>query len=115
MRTRLKICCIGSEHEARVAIRAGVDALGRVGAMPSGLTPENVGEAIRLVQPYGLDICSGIRTEGLLDEGKLQRYVAAVNAADQHRNHPRTPHLLAPCIADADQWTLIPCQTRTCR
>jgi phosphoribosylanthranilate isomerase len=222
MRTRLKICCIGSEYEARLAIRAGVDALGLVGAMPSGpgviaddairaialvmpaavsgflltqertaeaiahhvsrcavstvqvvnhvdpeelgrlrammpwlrvvqvihvegadalellrayephvhsflldsgspgaavpllggtgrvhdwsisaefvrrsvlpvflaggLTPENVGEAIRLVQPYGLDICSGIRTDGLLDEGKLQRYVAAVNAADQHRD-----------------------------
>lgn len=234
MRTRLKICCIGSQHEARLAIRAGVDALGLVGAMPSGpgviaddairaialampaavsgllltqertaeaiaqhvsrcavstvqvvnhvdpeelgrlrammpwlrivqvihvesadalgllgayerhadtflldsgspaaavpllggtgrvhdwsvsaefvrrselpvflaggLTPENVGEAIRLVQPYGLDICSGIRSDGVLDERKLQRYVAAVDAAHARPEGGRDtdPHLQRP-------------------
>jgi phosphoribosylanthranilate isomerase len=36
MRTRIKICCISSEQEARVAIQLGADALGLVGAMPSG-------------------------------------------------------------------------------
>lgn len=36
LRTRLKICCIGSTEEARLAIDAGADALGLVGAMPSG-------------------------------------------------------------------------------
>ena len=36
MRTRIKICCIASIAEARMAIAAGADALGFVGAMPSG-------------------------------------------------------------------------------
>jgi len=36
MRTRLKICCISSVDEARLAIRLGADALGLVGRMPSG-------------------------------------------------------------------------------
>jgi phosphoribosylanthranilate isomerase len=35
-RTRIKICCISSSEEARVAIAYGVDALGLVGEMPSG-------------------------------------------------------------------------------
>jgi phosphoribosylanthranilate isomerase len=36
LRTRVKICCIASPEEARLAIAAGADALGLVGAMPSG-------------------------------------------------------------------------------
>lgn len=43
-RTRVKVCCIASEEEARIAIRAGADALGLVGAMPSG--PGVISDAI---------------------------------------------------------------------
>lgn len=39
MRTRVKVCCIASVAEAEIAVRAGVDALGLVGAMPSGPGP----------------------------------------------------------------------------
>jgi phosphoribosylanthranilate isomerase len=39
MRTRIKICCISSPAEARVAIDHGADALGLVGKMPSGPGP----------------------------------------------------------------------------
>ena len=35
-RTRIKVCCIGSASEARLAISHGADALGFVGPMPSG-------------------------------------------------------------------------------
>jgi phosphoribosylanthranilate isomerase len=38
-RTRIKICCIQSEEEARLAIALGADALGLVGTMPSGPGP----------------------------------------------------------------------------
>jgi phosphoribosylanthranilate isomerase len=38
-RTRIKICCIQSESEARLAIAQGADALGLVGTMPSGPGP----------------------------------------------------------------------------
>lgn len=39
MRTRLKVCCIASIEEARVAIAAGADAIGLVAAMPTGPGP----------------------------------------------------------------------------
>lgn len=39
MRTRVKICCISTSDEARLAISAGADALGLVGKMPSGPGP----------------------------------------------------------------------------
>ena len=35
-RTRLKICCISSVEEARLAVGYGADALGLVSSMPSG-------------------------------------------------------------------------------
>jgi phosphoribosylanthranilate isomerase len=43
-RTRIKICCMQSEEEARLAIAAGADALGLVGTMPSG--PGPIGDAL---------------------------------------------------------------------
>jgi len=36
MRTRVKICCISSVLEAKLAIQCGADALGLVAEMPSG-------------------------------------------------------------------------------
>jgi phosphoribosylanthranilate isomerase len=39
MRTRIKICCINSIDEAKLAIGAGADAIGLVGKMPSGPGP----------------------------------------------------------------------------
>jgi phosphoribosylanthranilate isomerase len=49
--------------------------------LAGGLKAENVAEAIAEVGPFGLDICSGVRTDGALDEGKLDRFFAAVAAA----------------------------------
>jgi len=40
--------------------------------LAGGLKPENVGEAIRAVRPFGVDVCSGLRTDGRLDESKLK-------------------------------------------
>lgn len=50
--------------------------------LAGGLTPGNVGEAIAQVRPFGVDLCSGIRTNGLLDAGKLHAFMAAVRRAD---------------------------------
>jgi phosphoribosylanthranilate isomerase len=47
--------------------------------LAGGLTPENVGQAIDEVGPFGLDLCSGVRTDGKLDATKLKRFFAAVN------------------------------------
>lgn len=49
--------------------------------LAGGLSPENAGNAIRLVRPFGLDLCSGVRTEGRLDPGKLTAFMSAVRSA----------------------------------
>ena len=46
--------------------------------LAGGLTVENVRRAMDTVQPYGLDICSGVRTNGQLDERKLAAFMRAV-------------------------------------
>ena len=47
--------------------------------LAGGLNPDNVKEAIDAVQPFGVDICSGVRTDGKLDEKKLDAFFRAVN------------------------------------
>ncbi len=42
--------------------------------LAGGLTSENVQQAIDQVQPFGLDLCSGVRTDQKLDPGKLERF-----------------------------------------
>lgn len=46
--------------------------------LAGGLKPENVAEAIQAVEPFGLDLCSGVRTDGKLDEAKLARFFDCV-------------------------------------
>lgn len=42
--------------------------------LAGGLNPANVATAIREVQPFGIDVCSGLRTNGNLDRQKLQTF-----------------------------------------
>ncbi|MBI1803355.1 MAG: phosphoribosylanthranilate isomerase [Ignavibacteriae bacterium] len=46
--------------------------------LAGGLKPENVREAIERVSPFGLDVCSGVRTDGKLDETKLAEFFRQV-------------------------------------
>jgi phosphoribosylanthranilate isomerase len=46
--------------------------------LAGGLTPANAAQAIVEVQPYALDICSGVRTNGALDEAKLAAFAKAI-------------------------------------
>lgn len=48
--------------------------------LAGGLRADNVRHAIEHVQPYAVDICSGVRTNGLLDQVKLQAFMSAVHA-----------------------------------
>jgi phosphoribosylanthranilate isomerase len=66
----------------------GVSARVREGAgkplyLAGGLKAENVGEAIRRVRPFGLDICSGVREAGKLNAAKLAAFFAEVGLAGQ--------------------------------
>jgi phosphoribosylanthranilate isomerase len=46
--------------------------------LAGGLDPDNVAEAMAEVGPFGLDVCSGLRTGGQLDEAKLSRFFEAI-------------------------------------
>jgi phosphoribosylanthranilate isomerase len=46
--------------------------------LAGGLNFNNVDEAIRLVRPFGVDVCSGLRTNGKLDEEKLKQFIIIV-------------------------------------
>ncbi|HEX3090978.1 MAG TPA: phosphoribosylanthranilate isomerase [Candidatus Angelobacter sp.] len=49
-----------------------------------GLTPENVGEAIRTFRPWGVDVVTGVEREpGRKDPERLKEFVAAVRRAEQ--------------------------------
>jgi len=43
--------------------------------LAGGLSPQNVGKAIAQVAPFGVDVCSGLRTNGILDEMKLTAFM----------------------------------------
>ena len=47
--------------------------------LAGGLTQDNVGQAIRIVRPYGVDVCSGVRKDGRLDQGLLVAFLEAVS------------------------------------
>ncbi len=47
--------------------------------LAGGLHAGNVQQAIETVQPFGVDICSGVRTEGKLDPSKLEAFIRAVH------------------------------------
>ena len=46
--------------------------------LAGGLNPENVRKAIDQVAPFGVDVCSGLRTNGELDETKVADFMRAV-------------------------------------
>lgn len=67
----------GRKHDWNVSKKI-VDAVKVPVFLAGGLKPENVRKAIELVHPYGLDLCSGVRTNGKLDEEKLKRFFEEV-------------------------------------
>ncbi|MEO6436226.1 MAG: phosphoribosylanthranilate isomerase [Tepidisphaeraceae bacterium] len=67
----------GRVHDWSLSARI-VKSVPRPVFLAGGLTPENVAEAIERVRPFGLDVCSGLRTAGKLDEAKLAAFVRAI-------------------------------------
>ena len=47
-----------------------------------GLTPENVGQCVRTLRPFGVDVRSGIETDSRKDAAKMRAFVQAVRESD---------------------------------
>jgi phosphoribosylanthranilate isomerase len=67
----------GRVHNWEISRRI-VDAVQKPVFLAGGLTPENIQSALHQVRPYGIDVCSGVRTEGKLDPIKLASFMSAV-------------------------------------
>jgi len=67
----------GRTHDWRVSRRV-VEASPVPVFLAGGLRPENVAEAVSTVRPFGLDVCSGVRTDGRLDAEKLRRFFGQI-------------------------------------
>jgi phosphoribosylanthranilate isomerase len=62
--------------------RAATIARMRRVVLAGGLTPENVGDAIRVVQPYGVDVSSGVEeAPGVKNSDKVARFLARARSA----------------------------------
>ena len=50
--------------------------------LSGGLSIDNVTEAVRRIQPYAVDVCSGVESRpGIKDHGKLKEFISAAKAA----------------------------------
>jgi len=68
------------EHEHVEALRP---RLPREWMLAGGLTPSNVGDAIRALRPWGVDVASGVEQEpGVKDRGKLSDFVRLVRETE---------------------------------
>lgn len=70
----------GKVHNWEIS-RAIVERVSIPVFLAGGLTAENVRKGIETVKPYAVDVCSGVRTNGHLDRGKLNAFVEAVSKA----------------------------------
>lgn len=57
-----------------------VESISKPVFLAGGLKPENIRDAIDFVKPYGVDICSGVRTNGKLDLEKLKQFFKEMGA-----------------------------------
>ena len=75
----------GRVHDWRLSqqIRVAAANASKPLFLAGGIRRENLADSVTAVQPTGLDICSGVRTDGRLDAVKLRAFVAELQRADR--------------------------------
>jgi phosphoribosylanthranilate isomerase len=46
--------------------------------LAGGLNPDNIRQATQTVKPFGVDVCNGVRTDGILDPVKLKNFISNI-------------------------------------
>lgn len=69
----------GRTHDWTISRRI-VQQVNKPVFLAGGLKPENVRDAIEQVSPFGVDVCSGVRADGRLDERKVSAFFEQVNS-----------------------------------
>lgn len=70
----------GRTHDWTLS-REIVESVGVPVYLAGGLHPANVADAVRQVRPFGVDVCSRLRTHGALDQAKVAAFVTALRSA----------------------------------
>ncbi len=82
----------GRAHDWSLSARI-VEAVDVPVYLAGGLRAHNVAQAIATVRPYGLDLCTGVRMHGMLDDVALARFMAAVRGdGDNDTGADARPH-----------------------
>lgn len=54
--------------------------------LAGGLSPDNISEKINTLHPFGVDVSSGIETDGKKDADKMRKFVKLVREVENERN-----------------------------